>query len=403
MAIGLVRYQRSDGLPYWHLPSGATSSIDLRRRSQITDPASTGYAIAIYPDELPPDSIELDTGNVTRDRGAWLSTLGFQPEGDNAIDWTWSHLLDGADDTFADTCRPLRCGRPDKFEMWLGGRHERPTTHTQRLKQAVLTRYDLDRIFDEVAAGRYPNGTHRKALQAEADRLGIDWQTLRSKATRWQNETPLKPSTTITDEGWAGTSQSLAAYGWAVWGTSNTWTTGAGVFLFSGNTNSGVVGFHPTTLSSSDMIATAEVPTGGDLCGPFARGSGSTDSNWAGYGATNSAADATLQLYSFVAAAMTLIDQIWPSGSTPYTQRVQAIGSTIKAADAASAFRITATNTAITTGLRAGLWGWGGAYSNVTVNVFTADDFQSASSGSINAASLRNQYKRGMLWPTDGM
>lgn len=377
MAIGLVRYEwrTVGGVSFWALPAGCTSSIDLRRLSQITDPAATGYAIAIYPGPLPEGSVELDTGNETTDRDAWLSTLGFRPEGATAIDQAWSLLLDGADNAHSDAVRPLRCGRPDRLEMWLGGRRERTTTHIERLKQAVYARADLNAIFDDVQAGKLPDGIHRKALRAEANRLGIDWQTLRPKAARWKNETALDPTTQITDEGWAGTSQSLAAYGWTVWGTSNTWTTGAGVFLFSGNTNTGVVGFHPTTLSASDMIATAEVPASGDLCGPFARGSGSTDSNWAGYGATNSTADGTLQLYSFVNATLTLINQIWPSGSTPFTQRVQAVGSTIRASDNGSAFRITATNTAVTTGLRAGLWGWGGGFANVTVNVFTAEDF----------------------------
>lgn len=376
MVIGLVPYQWKTvgGMSFWALPDGAMSSIDLRRLDQITNKTATGYAIAIYPGALPDGSVSLESGNVTRDRDAWLSTLGYRPSGANAVEWAWSHLMDGADDQFSAACRPLRGGRAGRIEMHLGGRHERALSHTERLVQAVLKRHELDVIFDEVQAGRLPDGTHRKALQAYADQLGIDPLTLRSKDARWRNETPLRPTTTITDEGYAGTSQSLAAYGWTVWGTSNTWTTGAGVFVFSGNTNAGLVGFHPTALSASDMIATAETVAAGDYCGPFARGSGSTNSNWSGYGCDNYAAEATLQLFSFVSTSPTLLGQD-SSGSAPYTQRVQAIGSTIKASDNGSAWRLTYTNTAVTSGLRAGLWGWGGPYADVTINTFSANDY----------------------------
>jgi hypothetical protein len=396
MAIGLVPYQRkAGGAPRWALPDGATSAIDLRRLSQITDPTAVGYAIAIYPGALPENSVALETGNVTTDRDAWFSTLGFRPEGVDAVEWTFSHLL-VADDSHEDTCRPLRCGRPDKFEMWLGGRHERATTHIDRLKQGVYVRRDLDRIFDDVAAGKLPDGIHRKALKAEADRLGIDWRTLRSKSARWRNEDAVEPTTTITDDGWAGTSQALSAYGWTVLGTGNTWTTGAGDFVFSGNTNSGVIGLHPTALSASDAIATATSPTSpGDLAGPLCRASGSTNTNWNGYGSANSSADGTIQLYSFVNATATMLDQFWPSASAPHTRRVQAIGSTIRADDAGETWKVTVTNTAITTGLRAGLFGIGGGFPNVTINTFTAEDFVSSSAARGRRIRL---LKRPVYW-----
>lgn len=487
MVVGLVPYQWKTvgGMSFWTLPDGVTSAIDLRRIDQITDKTATGYAIAIYPDELPDGSVALDTGNTTRDRDAWLTTLGYRPAGSNAVEWAWSHLMDGADDQFAAACRPLRGGRRGRIEMHLGGKHERALSHTERLVQAVLVRRDLDVIFDDVQAGRLPAGMHRKALQAYADDLGIDPLTLRSKAARWRNETPLRPTTSITDEGWSGTSQSLAAYGWTVLGNAaHTWNTGSDVFVFHGASasNSGLIAFHPTALSTSNMLTTAITQAAGDYCGPFARGSGSTNSNWSGYGCDNFAGEATLQLFAFVSSSPTLLGQD-SSGSTPYTQRIQAIDSTIKASDNNSAWRLTYTNTAVTSGLRAGLWGWGGPYADVTINTFSANDYvaptvtNNSASGaygdggtvqmsatesptswsltgspptgvsidnaglvtwtgstpaavhsvgvratnatgngdgtltltitaaisSLNSQSLRNQYKRGMLWPTDGM
>lgn len=404
MAIGLVRYERrtEGGMTCWALPDGATSSIDLRRLSQITDPAATGHAIAIYPGDLPSGSVDLDTGNATRDRDAWLSTLGFRPEGDNAVDQAWSMLLDGADDAHADAVRPLRCGRPGRFEMWLGGRRERTTTHIERLKQAVYTRRDLDAIFDDVQAGRLPDGIHRKALKAEADRLGLDWRTLRSKAARWKNETAIEPTTEINDPFNAGAFVLLDTYnGWTTPQAATPFQTGSSRLVCEA-VSGGPLWFawNGTTLSASnnqsDLIdlTTENVNPIGAAC----RGNGTSTcysgDSWQG----------VHRLNVCVAGSFTnLASTTWSAG--PQRLRVQAIESTIKSSSNGSAWQHTATNTTITTGLRVGLWYYrefGGGFR--TIQDFYATDFLgSSSSGSINAASLRNQYKRGMLWPTDGM
>ena len=377
MAIGLVPYQwKTDGgMTGWALPDGAVSAIDLRRLAQITDNAATGYAIAVYDGVLPDGSVELDTGNVTRDRDAWLATLGYRPAGANAVEWAWSHLMDGADDQFSAACRPLRGGRGGRIEMHLGGRHERALSHTERLVQAVLKRHELDEIFDEVEAGRLPDGMHRKALQAYADDLGIDPLTLRSKAVRWRNETPLRPTTSITDEGWSGSTQTVAAYGWTALLNSHVFNTGGGTFTFEniGNSASSAV-FHPTSLSVSNALASAVTNSNTDYSGPVCRGNGTTGSNWSGYGSCSCAGPGTNLLFSFVNAVPTQL-QYATQGTYPQTRRVEAIGSTIKGSDSASTWKLVATNTAVTSGLRAGLWGSRGGYGAVVFSVFNANDY----------------------------
>lgn len=381
MAVGLVRYERrtEGGMTCWALPDGATSSIDLRRLSQITDPAATGHAIAVYPGDLPAGSVELDTGNATRDRDAWLSTLGFRPEGDNAVDQAWSMLLNGADDTHADACRPLRCGRADKFELWLGGKRERFTSHIDRLKQGVYVRRDLDRIFDDVTAGKLPAGIHRKSLKAEADRLGIDWQTLRSKSARWRGETALDPETTISDPFNSGAEANLNTYGsWTTPQHAASFTTGSGYATLKGGASSGsFFAWHPTAMSLANMQADMiDVTRSGDTnydipAGVTCRGNGS-DTAYITSHYQNS-----LRIHSSVTGGLTQLATTTRTGSAPYRLRVYAVGSTIKGAQTGSAWDLSVTNTAVTSGLYAGMWVHGLGYVgyNTIAQGFYAEDF----------------------------
>ena len=109
MAVGLVPYRwvTDNGMPHWALPGRVTSAIDLRPLPLHADQQSTGYAVAVVDGELPEGSVALETGNETRDRDAWLSTLGYRPSGGNVRDWAFSHLTDGADDAGDAACRPL--------------------------------------------------------------------------------------------------------------------------------------------------------------------------------------------------------------------------------------------------------------------------------------------------------
>lgn len=391
MNIGLVPYQwKTDGgMSFWALPDGVTSAIDLRRLDQITDKTATGHAIAIYPDALPAGSVDLDTGNVTRDRDAWLSTLGYRPAGSNAVEWAWSHLMDGADDQFAAACRPLRGGRGGRIEMHLGGRHEWALSHTERLVQAVLIRRDLDAIFDDVQAGRLPDGMHRKALQAYADDLGIDPLTLRSKAARWRNETPLRPTTSITDEGNSGSYVSMTVYGWTETGYLNRWTTGSGLFRFSAD-GSGQQSWawHPTSLSSSNNQSSLVNVTLAAVVACICRGNGGTGSSgsaWSGYILDGQSGNGNHNCYSVVLGVGTLITQVVRSGSDPRTWSCKAVGSSITVTGSTGATS-TVTNTANTTGLRVGVYGYNSPDTS-TFETFTARDFLTPASISTSPSS----------------
>lgn len=378
MAVGLVPYVwKSDpgDISHWELPEGSKSAIDLRRLDQIVDPQAIGYAIAEY-DVLPDGAIPLDTGNVTLDRDAWLATLGYRPEGEHSVDWAWSHLIDGADDTHADACRPLRCGIPDSLELWLGDRHERPLGYTDWLRQAVLVRRDLDAIFDDVIAGKLPEDAHRKMLLAEARRLGIDWQTLRPKTARWRSETPLEPETTITDDFPAGGYVALNTYNsWTTPQSALPYTVGSGELriegFVSGLTNGGTyAAWNATTLSSSNNQADLlSVTTKNFGAGPICRGNGTAT----GYFACCASGNVRL----FLAPGVTSLGTS-AKAADPVRLRVQAIGSTIKASDNNSTWKISVTNTSVTTGLRVGAFlqaldPYAGQY--VTADSFYARDF----------------------------
>lgn len=394
MAVGLVPYVWGSvgGIDCWSLPSGVVSAIDLRRFDQIADHASVGYAIAIYPGDLPEGSIPLDTGNVTRDRDAWFSTLGFRPEGEDAIDWAWDQLSEGrgADDSHADHCRPIRCATPEFVEMWLGGRNVRSLSYTDKLRQAVLSRRDLDAIFGDVVAGKLPEDAHRKMLLAEARRLGIDWQTLRPKTARWRSETPVEPATTIIDDFASGSEVALNTYnGWAHTPAIGAWVTGGG-YLYcpdgGGWANSSNWAYPSESLSLSnnqcDLINTSNDSFG--MIAAICRGSSNLYNS---YGVDNW--NNGCRLIRFVSGNLTSLNSLSETAGT-LRLRVQAIGSTIKGSDTLSSWRHSLTDTTVTTGLKVGVFYvnlWSGAENRRQVDSFYARDFLTPASISTSPSS----------------
>lgn len=359
MSVGLVPYlwkSEPGDVPHWALPDGDTSSIQVQTGPQIADPASTGYAIATYAGPLPDGSVELATGNVTRDRDAIESTLGFRPEGETIPEMVRSLLTDGADDAHLDAVRPLRCHIPSQFELHLGGKHTFPTSHTDRLREAVYVRRDLDAFLDDVQAGRLPDGIHRKVLKAEADRLGIDWRTLRSKATRWRNETALAPTTEINDPFNDGAFVLLNTYnGWTTPQGSADFQTGLGRLACQenqGGQNVFKFAWHTTPLSSPNNQADlVDVPP--ESFSPFGaacRGDGTatayTADNWSG----------AHRLFAIVSGSHVSLASTTSTAASLLRLRVQALASTIKTDDAGSSWRQTVTNTTISAGLRVGLY-----------------------------------------------
>jgi hypothetical protein len=404
MAVALVPYRwvTDNGMPHWALPGAVTSAIDLRPLPLHADTKSVGYAVAVLDGELPEGAVELETGNETRDRNAWRSTLGYRPAGSNAAQWAFSHLAGdgdsgGADDSGDAACRPLRCARPDKLELHLGGKHERQTTAIERLKQAVLIRADLGRMVDDDTIPRLMLG---KFLQAEADRMGIDATTLRGNSAKLRGIRPEKPETTITDPFYdAAPFIFLSAY--TPPGAAGPWTTagsngsrfqtgnagdGLGskvVFDGSGFVSATTWAYHPTSLSSANAYAQLEgMPRqNSPTLGPMVRSNGSTSNYFADvYFGRN-------RCYVWVSGTPTLISEPNAAAGSVDTPWIRAIGSTITWGHVVGTTIATATNTAVSTGPRTGILGDDAVGDAKAATGFYARDFLTLSVTGVTPSS----------------
>lgn len=391
MATALVpyRWKTDDGMPHWALPDNVTSAIDLRPTAMHVHLTALGYAVAVVDGDLPEGAIELGTGNVTRDRDAWERALFFRPSGDTVDEMVWSHLTDGADDAGEAACRPLRCHKPDRLELHLGGRKERQTTATERLKQAVLIRADLARMVDDETIPRRMLG---KFLQAEADRMGIDAVTLRGKAAKLRDIRPERPETTIADTFTSGTTVRLSDYpNWTVNGEQplRFRVFSDGRLIFDGGALEytaafqSVYGWHSTSLSSSNneaSLAGVSTSNSTSVLSVTARGNGSTS----GYMAASF--NGFSYAWSVIANVATELAGVSANAGNR-TMVVQAIGSTIKASDNTSAWQHTVTNTALTVGLRVGVHGYSAGSFREASGDFAARDFLTPTVSSISPSS----------------
>lgn len=379
MVAALVPYRWGDaggGYNAWLLPAGVTSAIDLRPLALLPDVNSVGYAVAMLDGPLPDGAVELETGNETRDRDAWRSTLGYRPAGSNAVQWTFSHLAGdgdsgGADDSGDAACRPLRCSRPDRLELHLGGKHERQASNAERLKQAVLIRNDLARMVDDE---RIPRRMLGKFLQAEADRMGIDAITLRGKGAKLREILPERPETTITDPFKVGGFVVITSYTPPGAGSAYTTVGENGARFQTGDASDGLgpkivcdagslgIGagnannwaWHPTSLSSSNCYWQLDQVLrsgGGAVVGVLARGNGSNQNYFVdNYGGS-------IRGFYHIAGVGTSIGS--PSQTAALTRDdlwVKCLGSTISFGDVVGTTKLSVTNTAVTAGLRGGVF-----------------------------------------------
>ena len=357
-ALVPYKWETGDGFPHWKLPENIVSSIDLRKTEDIINPLSNGYAVCVYSGEKPENSIALED-NFIFNKDAWNSIFGFRPEGDTVVDLIFSHLLDGSDDTFSNSCRPLRCSNIDELEIYLFAGFIRPTTYYNKLQQAVLVRNDLDTIFDDVIAGKLPDGTHRKFLKAEADRLGIDWRSLRSKNKRWKNETPLNPETSYTDTFFSGTETDLSNYNSysVVPGLATTTTsvllTGAGIVkmrpMTTGYTGY-ISGTHNSALSSANMevVGYGKAEKRIDYFGPACR---------INSGGTQSYTACSYEGFIYIYKRVGVWSYIGYIAGAATDLAIKAVGSTISAGNYPS-YTVSVTDTSISSNLRFGVAGY---------------------------------------------
>jgi hypothetical protein len=397
MVAALVPYRwvTDDGMPHWRASGNVTSAVDLRPLALMPDPNSVGYAVAMVEGELPDGAVAF-TGNVTRDRDAWKSALGFRPAGNTVEEMAWSQLTDGADDAGEAACRPLRCSRPDRLELHLGGKHERQTTNTERLKQAVLIRNDLARMVDDE---RIPRKLLGKFLQAEADRMGIDAITLRGKAAKLKDIRPERPETTITDS-FYNTEPTILLSAYTPSGAAGPWTTagsdgsrfrtgnigGTGSKVtFNGTSYVGATtrAFHPTSLSSANSYAQLEDMPRQDspTMGPMCRSDGSNSNYFADVYYGNN------RCYVWVSGTPTLIGNPAAAAGSVDTPWVRAIASAIAWGHVVGTSRGTATNTAVSAGLRTGILGDDAVGSTKEANGFYARDYLTPTVSSIDPSS----------------
>lgn len=349
--------------------AGHGPGVDLRRRSEMAARGGvTGYGIFEVADDANIDGMVTFTGNATRDLDAWESTLGVRPAGSTPEEMLWSHLIDG-DDTGADRARPLRAINADDLELHFGGRKTRKLTAAQKLQQAVSIRRDLDKIFDDVEAGRLPNGSHRRMLAMEARKLGIDPRTLKSKSARWRNEDAEEPHTLL-----CSTFQDLARFT----AVNGTWgVSGSLLSMSAPNTTICYIKHNGTMSSANHEVRFASQTrnlTDGQF-GPICRVSADS----------SAAAIDCYAMLSYQANSDTYkvvnntISQFSPSteyslaGDLP--RRLEATGSTVRSSDTFASWRATFTDTTITGNVLVGVMGYRqSASSTVYISGFRAFD-----------------------------
>jgi hypothetical protein len=319
--------------------------VDLRRRSeQSARGGVTGYGIFEVADDAKIDGAVEFTGNATRDRDAWESTLGVRPSGSTPEEMLWSHLIDG-DDTGADRARPLRAAGRDDFELHLGGRKTRKLTNAQKLAQAVYVRRDLDKVFDDVEASRLPPGLHRKMLAMEAARMGVDPESLKSKAARWRNERAEEPHTVLCSN-----FQDLNAFdtingSWSLSASAVTLTSPTATTCFLRHVRSMSSSNHEVRLNTANYDAVGS--SMGVMCRCSADGTaGTVDGYWAGTHQED------LHTAKFVDGVYTgfFADTNVVSGS--HSIRGKCDGSTISGSANLSTFTRSFTDTTFSSGVR---------------------------------------------------
>lgn len=326
-------------LPHWRAPSGTVGLVDLR---PLDIPDTYGFFAAEQ--DLPSEDYTLlgtaldeQISTVTRD--AWRGALNISESMSGSLtvlDLLWDTLFGGyGDPDGAERCPPGLPTHKGIYELHLAGhslvrsRKYRGGEHDPnwRPMQALLQRnYRKIRQQTHDRRSRDPE-KHRKVLGAWERKYKVHGDLL--IPADLPKEKALRPETTITDD----FNRASLGSDWVEHLSRGDWSINSNIYLRAETTNEwGPPELYNTNaLSSDDHYCQIYVVDAGTLWGLISvccrdQGDG-TQTAYYGFVAT----DGTRRIRKIVNGAKTgLINDSAGSVSFPYTQQLEATGSSIK-------------------------------------------------------------------------
>lgn len=384
-------------MPHWRAPSGAVGAVDLRSiPDQSAAGTSAGLGLFVSYDALPSEYDLLGVGSP-RDvkpgqkiKDAIPKRSAFSLQGDDLLTMLRSCLMDGSDPTGDSYAKPIIPGADMRFGFccgpWQDWERTAPWNAHWHKVQDVL-RADFKVCFDDAVAGRLKDREHhRRVLDAMCEKYRVDdWRAFVPLALRREIPGRLTHATTITDTFDRADASSLgtASDGFTYTHYNfNVWTIASNQAKRPASTVGQDDCRADSDLSSSDNSAefTMVSMTAVDSIsvGPLCRVSGSAQSYYLGL---DNGGASYQRLFKCVAGAYTNIGNY--SGNVPNgtLMKASANGSTIDQYEGATS-RISVTDTALSSGLRGGMYcntSGSGAF-DVTVNDFVYKDLAASPS-----------------------
>ena len=386
---------------HWGLPASSVGGVDLRSlpNQAIAGGLPQGFAFAASMQAVaggteiaasPHMSECVATAGM---RSAWQSATGFTPGGATLTDMLWDQLTTGSDPTGQSGPKPLMPETGGEIKLYVGGhslvKSERFRwgihPHTNRVRDVL--RADFAEMWERT------NGDDhcRRCLDATCEKYRIkDWKEFVPARLHAHVPGRLPHQTTITESFNQADSTTL--------GPDLTWTEVAGSWDTISNqvriaAASGLVDDHAradSDLSSTDHYAQLQVvDLGGaaeiNVLGASARFASAANTAYSAFARRDTD---KIRLYKTVAGVETLISEVAITISLPELYKVECNGSTIKAYQA-GVERLSASDSAITTGTRGGINGY---YNNGATkplgDLFEAADLAAAATR-VGARSMR--------------
>lgn len=355
---------RGGGWSYWGPPSGTIASVDLRpladreRRTLGDRP----YGLFLFPDgiRIPSEYQSLATDTVSRD--AWLSLLGYRPEGDTVERCLYDMILHG-DPSDADRIKPLLPTTRGNLDLHLGGLaireqfrygvHQHTSVVRDMVRREIRAQYEYDAARGDITLTR-------KVLDYELAKYRIttdQWRELVPNDLQDAIQGPLPRTTTIADNfnrdngNIENEPSSDGDWSWA--NIENTLQVNSNVAIQNISNTDGAARAEKD-LSGSDQRVTIEVAAFGSnssaYVGPLARLSSSA---YTGYACRRLGTSASnhLRLYSVSSGTPTQIDA---SASQPTIVGIEVDSNSISSYNNTTLVN-TVTDMAVSSGVRTGI------------------------------------------------